>query len=236
MCSRPAWPIGRPAIVALQAAEELLRLLDPRLGQDHRELVAADAARDVGGADHLAHALGRLGEHGVAGEMADLVVHVLEVVEVEDDQGEPPVVAVRAGALARERLVEVPPVVEARSARRGRRAGAPRGTCGRSRSPASRGGSAPRARRTSSSPKRRSSCRASRRRGSRSGCRSPRAGRRGRRGSGPSDPSWSSAVAVGDLDRPGRASRPAARRSTRPRRRRARAPPRSAPRRPLRAG
>ena len=97
---------------SLQAAEELFRLLDPRLGQDHRELVAADAAGDVGGADHLAHAHCRLGEHGVAGEVPDLVVHALEVVEVEDDQREPPVVAVRAGALARERLVEVPPVVE----------------------------------------------------------------------------------------------------------------------------
>ena len=109
MWSRPACPIGPPEI-APGAAEELLGLFDPRLRQDHRELVAADPARDVGGANHLAHALSRLGEHRVAGEMPDLVVHVLEVVEVEDDQREPPVVAVRT--LARERLVEVPPVVE----------------------------------------------------------------------------------------------------------------------------
>ena len=49
-------------------------------------------------ADDLAHALGRLGEHRVAGEVADPVVHVLEVVEVEDDQREP---AARSGGRAR---------------------------------------------------------------------------------------------------------------------------------------
>ena len=63
-------------------------------------------------ADDLAHALGRLGEHGVAGEMADAVVDRLEVVEVEDDQREAPVVALGAGDLARERLVEVAAVVQ----------------------------------------------------------------------------------------------------------------------------
>jgi hypothetical protein len=90
MCSRPAWPIG----------------------QDYSELVAADPAWDVGGANHLAHPLGGLREHRVARQMPDLVVHVLEVVEVEDDQSEAPVVAVCARTLARQRLVEVPPVVE----------------------------------------------------------------------------------------------------------------------------
>src|SRR5207248_10432632 len=38
----------------------------------------------------------------------------LEVVEIEDDQRQPAVVAVRAGDLTRERLVEVATVVEAR--------------------------------------------------------------------------------------------------------------------------
>ena len=44
--------------------------------------------------------------------MADAVVDRLEVVEVEDDEREPPPVAVGAGDLARQRLVEVAPVVE----------------------------------------------------------------------------------------------------------------------------
>src|SRR5712691_7735666 len=46
--------------------------------------------------------------------MADLIVDVLEVVEVEDDQREPPVVPMRAGHFAGERLVEEAPVVESR--------------------------------------------------------------------------------------------------------------------------
>ena len=46
--------------------------------------------------------------------MPDLVIHVLEVVEVEDDQSEPPVVAVCARTLARQRLVEEAPVVQPR--------------------------------------------------------------------------------------------------------------------------
>src|SRR5439155_8879335 len=97
----------------LDPHEELLGLLDPRLRHDHRELVAADAARDVGGAHDLAHARGRLRQYGVAGEMPDPVVDDLEVVDVEDDQPEPAVVAVGAGAFAGERLVEVAPVVQA---------------------------------------------------------------------------------------------------------------------------
>src|SRR5207244_11319202 len=47
----------------LDPPEQLVRLLDPGLGQDHRELVAAHAAGDVGRAHHLAYALGGLGEH-----------------------------------------------------------------------------------------------------------------------------------------------------------------------------
>ena len=56
----------------------------------------------------------RLGEDAVAGEMPDAVVDRLEVVEVEDDEREAAVVAVRAGDLAGEGLVEVAPVVQAR--------------------------------------------------------------------------------------------------------------------------
>src|SRR5204862_8278230 len=74
---------------------------------------AADAAGDVGAPDDVAYPLGRLGEDGVAGEVPDLVVDLLEVVEVEDDQRQLAVVAVGAGDLARERLVEEAPVVEA---------------------------------------------------------------------------------------------------------------------------
>ena len=47
-------------------------------------------------ADDLANTLGDLGEHGVAGEVADAVVDRLEVVEVEDDERDAPVVALGA--------------------------------------------------------------------------------------------------------------------------------------------
>ena len=91
---------------------ELLGVGERRLREDHRELVAADAAGDVGVADDLADALGDLGQHRVAGEVADPVVDRLEVVEVEDDQREAPVVALGARGLAREGLVEVAAVVQ----------------------------------------------------------------------------------------------------------------------------
>src|SRR5215831_7950007 len=93
---------------------QLLRVLERRLGEDHGELVAADAAGEVRRPNDIAHALGRLGESGVAREVTHAVVDLLEVVEVEDDQGELPLVAMRAGALARERLVEEAAVEQAR--------------------------------------------------------------------------------------------------------------------------
>src|SRR5439155_13445836 len=98
----------------LQARVELVAVGQIRLREDDRELVTADPARDVGRANDLAHPLGGLGEDAVAGEVADLVVDRLEVVEVEDDEREVAVVPVGARDLPGEGLVEVPPVVEAR--------------------------------------------------------------------------------------------------------------------------
>ena len=97
----------------LQPLVELVGVLERRLGQDHRELVAADAAGDVGRADDVADAVGRLGQDAVAGEVADAVVDRLEVVEVEDDERQAAAVALGAGDLAGERLVEVAAVVQA---------------------------------------------------------------------------------------------------------------------------
>src|SRR5207237_1344981 len=96
----------------LQAAVELIGVGKRRLRHDHGELVAADATGDVGRAYDVPDALRGVGEHGVAGQMPDPVVDRLEVVEVEDDQRELSVVAVRTGDLATECLVEVAPVVE----------------------------------------------------------------------------------------------------------------------------
>jgi hypothetical protein len=98
----------------LDPAVELVGVRERRLGEDDPELVAADAACDVGRAHGLPQSLGDGCQHRIAGEMPDPVVDRLEVVDVEDDEREVAVVARRARALALERLVEVAPVVEAR--------------------------------------------------------------------------------------------------------------------------
>ena len=115
---RQVQPLGRPCGFRgnreLEPAVELFGVREGGLGEDDRELVAADAAGDVGAADDRADALGELRQDGVAGQVADALVDRLEVVDVEHDEGELPVVAVRPGDLARERVVEEAPVVEAR--------------------------------------------------------------------------------------------------------------------------
>src|SRR5581483_12249068 len=98
----------------LETPEEALGVLERRLGEDDRELVAADAAGDVGAADDRAQALRDLAEDGVAAQVADLLVDRLEVVEVEEDERETAVVAVGPLHLLGERLVEVAAVVETR--------------------------------------------------------------------------------------------------------------------------
>ena len=66
-------------------------------GDQDRELVAAEAADDVRGAHAPAHPLGRLDQHVVAARMADAVVDVLEVVEVDEQHRQFGVVALGAG-------------------------------------------------------------------------------------------------------------------------------------------
>ena len=52
------------------------------------ELLAAVAGEDVLVADRLEHEAGELGQHAVAAQVAVGVVDRLEVVEVEEEQGE----------------------------------------------------------------------------------------------------------------------------------------------------
>ena len=82
-------------------AGRLLAVVARRLRHDHRELVAADAAGDVDPANRLAEPVRRLGEDAIARKVSDLVVDRLEVVEVEDDERELALVAVRPGDLDR---------------------------------------------------------------------------------------------------------------------------------------
>jgi hypothetical protein len=81
---------------------ELLGVREPGLGEDDGELVAADAAGDVGTSDDRLEALGDSGEDRVPREVADAVVDRLEVVDVEDDEGKLAMVAVGTRAFADE--------------------------------------------------------------------------------------------------------------------------------------
>ena len=82
-------------------------------GHDHGELLAADAADHVGGADGRAQVVGELGEHLVADRVPEDVVHLLEVVDVDHHHGDVLVRARGVSQLAAEALVEVAVVVEA---------------------------------------------------------------------------------------------------------------------------
>ena len=69
----------------------LLAVLD--VLEQHRELVAAEARGGVGAADALVEPARDLDQHLVAGRVAEAVVDRLEVVEVEEDHGEPALLA-----------------------------------------------------------------------------------------------------------------------------------------------
>ena len=97
----------------LAAAPELVRVLEPRLGQDDRELVTADPAGDVGCADETAEPACKRGEDGVPCYMVVLVVDLFEVVDVEHDQRERMPIAAGPCELACQRVSEEAVVVEA---------------------------------------------------------------------------------------------------------------------------
>ena len=88
-----------------------LHLVAP--GQDHGELLAADPADDVRGPDGCAQMVGELGQHVVSDRVAEDVVHLLEVVDVQHHEHDVLVLARGPGQLAAEALVEVAMVVEA---------------------------------------------------------------------------------------------------------------------------
>ena len=132
---------------------ELERLRGLGLGQEDRELLAAEPGGHVVrthlGAEDVPHAL----QHRVAGEMPVRVVGLAEQVEVDHDQGERAAVAPRPAQLALERVGEVPAVVEAglrvetglRLQARQRQRAADRGMPARSRMARSSGSSSQRA-------------------------------------------------------------------------------------------
>ncbi len=78
------------------------------------ELVAAEARGGVAGADARAQALADLEQDPVAGGVAEAVVDRLEVVEVDEDDGQADVVAAGAGDGVADALDEQRAVGEAR--------------------------------------------------------------------------------------------------------------------------
>ena len=80
---------------------------------DHAELLAADAADDIGAAHSLARDARKLDQKLVAGRVPVHVVDALEIVEVEHHHGHRVVLARSARQLRAQPLVEVAVVVEA---------------------------------------------------------------------------------------------------------------------------
>ena len=89
------------------------RIVARGLGEDQRELVAAVAGRDVGGAQRRPHQLGHVDQDAVAVEVAEAVVDELEVVQVEHHDAQRPVGPHGAHDLLGQPLVQVAVVEEA---------------------------------------------------------------------------------------------------------------------------
>ena len=82
----------------------------PQLGEDDRELVAADAGHRVVLADAVAEALRHLQQQLVAGRVAEGVVDGLEVIEVDEHHRQRLPAAARAIDAEREAVGEELPV------------------------------------------------------------------------------------------------------------------------------
>ena len=100
--------------MAVQPIEDRLDGVRPVDVQQQRELVAADARRDVARAQAVAQVFADLTEHRVAALVADAIVDRLEAVEVEQHEPEAPAVAHAAADRRAEVIVEAAAVVEAR--------------------------------------------------------------------------------------------------------------------------
>ena len=87
-----------------------MRAVEVRLREEHRELLAAVAGGKVDLADGRAEDVRERPQNVVAGLVTVTVVHLLEVVEVGQDQRQASTEALRAGDLGLERLLEVAPV------------------------------------------------------------------------------------------------------------------------------
>ena len=110
-------PAGEAELDPVEALGEPGRERDRALlaaaGDDHGELLAADPADDVARADARAEVVGELRQHVVADGVAEDVVDLLEVVDVDHHDRDVRVLGRGQRQLAAEALVEVAVVVEA---------------------------------------------------------------------------------------------------------------------------
>ncbi len=75
-----------------------------QLGQHHLKFVAADAPDGAALSDHSLQAIGHLHEQAVAGRMPQRIVHLLEPVEIEEEQR----ARLRPAEMTLERLFQQP--------------------------------------------------------------------------------------------------------------------------------
>ena len=99
---------------SLQPRQHLLALGRRRLRQEDDELLAAVARDPVGRPERLAHDRGERLQRLVAGAVAELVVELLEVVDVEQADRKLAAAPLEAGALDLERLHQAAPVRDLR--------------------------------------------------------------------------------------------------------------------------
>src|SRR5580700_1139942 len=90
------------------------RTLERNLGQEHPELLAAGARKDIFPPEPGLHGRRKLPQDVVARQMPVAVVYVLEVIDIERNERKDALVALRPIELTLERLVEIPAIVRLR--------------------------------------------------------------------------------------------------------------------------
>ncbi|CAM2138214.1 hypothetical protein PT2222_100175 [Paraburkholderia tropica] len=92
------------------------RVVERRARQQQREFLAAEAAEHVLLAHHVGHALRHRAQHRVAGDVAEFVVDLLEVVEIEQQHREVAAITLPAREFLHQARLEEAPVRDAREA------------------------------------------------------------------------------------------------------------------------
>ena len=111
--SGPAGVGTSARIAAPRSSASSVASADAAHGHQHGELVAAEARHDVALAQPVVQHHGHRRQHAVAGAVAEVVVHPLEVVQVEQEQRAAHPVAAAVRDVAVQLLLEAAPVEQA---------------------------------------------------------------------------------------------------------------------------